>query len=84
MADLTMPIKKIYCGSYDDGSPDHSRTVGVCAFTQDSKNEVFSKAALKDLWESVLEFGKLAKTIEGKKEISLAAREPKSNGSSSN
>lgn len=84
MADLTMPIKRIYCGSFDDDSPGHSRTVGVCAFTHDSKNKIFSKDALSDLWKRVLEFNKLAKRIEGMKEMSLAVREPKSTTHPSN
>lgn len=71
-------IKNITCVSRDDGSADGSRTVGVCAFTQDEKNGIFNAKIRQQLWDRVRDFHtQFIDRIQNRRDLSLAVREPK-------
>ena len=72
-----VPIKNITCVSRDDSS-DRSRTVGICAFTQNEKNSIFKEKVRDLLWTRVKDFHtRFINRIQNRKELSLAVREPK-------
>lgn len=71
------PIQRIVCASVDDEPQPSSRTLGICAFSQDSANRWDSKKTQETLWAQLDNFNRLlAVRIENRKEVSQIERKP--------